>query len=151
MEIKDTARGRIEVQLRAWGAEIDKLRAKVDQEIAEAKKEYYEQVERLRGEIEEQVKKWSSEIALRDLRAKIEAELRAWGPEIETLKGRAARAEIEAKRMIEELKAKRKELKARVDKLRHAGEGAWEDVKGGIGKAWEELRPALQSAIAKFK
>ncbi len=30
MKIKDTARGTIEAQLRAWGAELDKLRAKVD-------------------------------------------------------------------------------------------------------------------------
>ena len=133
MEIKDTAREKVEAQLSAWGAEIDKLRAKVDQEIAGAKKEYYEQIEKLRGEIEEQVKKWGPEITLQDLRARIEAELRAWAPEIETLK------------------TKRKELTARVQKLKHASGSAWEDVKGGMGKAWEELKPALQSAIAKFK
>jgi len=151
MEIKDTAREKVEAQLSAWGAEIDKLRAKVDQEIAGAKKEYYEQIEKLRGEIEEQVKKWGPEITLQDLRARIEAELRAWAPEIETLKAKAGRAEVEAKRMIEELKAKRKELTARVQKLKHASGSAWEDVKGGMGKAWEDLKPALQSAIAKFK
>ena len=133
MEIKDTAREKVEAQLSAWGAEIDKLRAKVDQEIAGAKKEYYEQIEKLRGEIEEQVKKWGPEITLQDLRARIEAELRAWAPEIETLK------------------TKRKELTARVQKLKHASGSAREDVKGGMGKAWEELKPALQSAIAKFK
>ena len=51
----------------------------------------------------------------------------------------------------DELKARRRALKEKLSELRHASGGAWEDVKTGATKAWDELRPALQSAISKFK
>jgi hypothetical protein len=35
---KDGEAGRIELQLAAWGAELDRLKAKVDQKIAEVQK-----------------------------------------------------------------------------------------------------------------
>jgi hypothetical protein len=38
-----------------------------------------------------------------------------------------------------------------VSELKRASGAAWEDVKAGTSKAWEELRPALQNAISKFK
>jgi chromosome segregation ATPase len=148
----ESTRARIEAQLHEWGGELQKLKAKVDKEIAEAKKEYYEHLEELRDDIESQVRKWGPEgEGVKELRAKIEAELKAWGPQIKSLQAAADKAEGEAKRLIEELKAKRKVLKARLGEVKQAGDSAWEDVKTGAGKAWEELRPAIQSAIARFK
>ncbi len=154
--------GPIEAQLRAWGAELDRLKAKVDKEVAEAKKAYYEHLAELREDIEAQVKKWEAAVegfapgaeakkVVRDLRARVEGELREWGPEIEALRARAGRAESEARRLIEELKARRRALKERLGELRGASGAAWEDVRSGMVKAWDELRPALQSAIAKFR
>jgi chromosome segregation ATPase len=138
---------RIEVQLQEWGAAAERLRAKVDEKVAEAKKEYYERLEELRDEIERQVKKWDSRVAgikaeageaareaetvLRDLRAKVETELRAWEPEIE--------------------EARQKALKEQLTRFKEAGGAAWEDVRLGLGKAWEELKPALHRAIGKFR
>ena len=134
------------------GGELQKLKAKVDKEIAEAKKEYYEHLEELRDDIESHVRKWGPEgEGLKELRAKIEAELKAWGPQIHSLEVAADKAVAEAKRLIEDLKAKKKALKERLAEVKQTGDSAWEDVKTGTGKAWEELRPAMQSAIARFK
>lgn len=150
MESRETP-GMIETQLRAWGAELDRLKAKVERQIAESKKDYYEAIEELGEDIEATLKKWGKEGEFTELRRKIEAELEAWAPEIEALKGKAGRAEADAKEVIDELKARRRALKEKLSELKHASGGAWEDVKTGALKAWDELRPALQSAISKFK
>lgn len=146
---RDGEAGRIELQLAAWGAELDRLKARVDRKIAEAQKEYYEKLEGLRNEIGGQVEKWGPEI--QDLRARIETELREWEPQIHALRARADQAEDRARQTIDQLRARTRAAKAKLEELRHASEGAWVDVKTGLGKAWEDLKPALQSAIAKFR
>jgi chromosome segregation ATPase len=154
--------GMIETQLSAWGAELDRLRAKVEKQLAETKVEYYEHIEELRDDIEAQLRKWGKELesveprpsaedVIRDLRGEIETELRKLEPEIEALKSSASRAEADAKRLISDIKARRKVLKEKLGELKHASGGAWEDVKTGATKAWAEFRPALQNAISKFK
>ncbi len=164
MEEKPTIPGVIETQLRTWGAELDRLKAKVDRQIAESKKEYYEHIEELREDMEATLRRWGTELAsardraetesekaLAHLRAKIESELKEWRPEIEGLRATASHAQREADRLIEDLKARHRALKSKLGDLREASEGAWGDVKTGMGKAWEELKPALHNAIAKFK
>ena len=164
MDDKQKAPGMIETQLQTWGAELDRLKVRVDRQIAEAKKDYYEHIEELREDMESTLRKWGAELdsvrdraqsesqkALGQLRSKIEAEIEEWRPEIEGLMARASRAQSDADRLIDDLKARHRALKARLGELRHASEGAWGDVKTGVGKAWEELKPALQNAIAKFK
>ena len=164
MDDRQPTPGMIETQLQTWGAELDRLKARVDRQIAEAKKDYYEHIEELRDDMESALRKWGAELenardraetegqkALGQLRSKIEAELAEWRPEIEGLMARANRAQSEAERLIDDLKARHRALKARLGELRQASGGAWGDVKTGVGKAWDELKPALQNAIAKFK
>jgi DNA repair exonuclease SbcCD ATPase subunit len=162
MENKGAPPGMIETQLRAWAAELDRLKAKVEKELSEAKAGYYEHIEELRDDIEAQLKKWGKELesfeprtsaqeAVQELRRNIQAELSALEPEIEALKTKAGAAEAEAKKLINELKARRKVLKEKVSEFKHASGGAWGDVKTGATRAWEELRPALRNAISKFK
>src|SRR5262245_51919040 len=153
MEDKTTPPGIIETQLRAWGAELDRLKAKVEKQLAEVKADYYEHIEELREDIEGQLKKWGKDLESvePELRRNIQAELAALEPEIEALKNKAGKAEADARKLISELKARRKMLKEKLSELKHASGGAWEDVKTGTTRAWEELRPALQSAISKFK
>jgi hypothetical protein len=146
---KDESGGRIEMQLAAWGAELDRIKAKVDRKIAEAQKDYYEQLDELRGEIRAQIDKWGPEV--RDVRGRIEAELKEWGPQLDALRIRADQAEDRARQTIDQIKARSKALKVRLKELKHASEGAWGDVKIGLGKAWDELKPALQTAIGKFR
>ena len=45
MDSKGGTPGIIETQLSAWGAELDRLKAKVERNIAEVKLEYYEHIE----------------------------------------------------------------------------------------------------------
>jgi DNA repair exonuclease SbcCD ATPase subunit len=161
VESKETMPGIIETQLSAWGAELDRLKAKVERQLAEVRQEYYEHIEELRDDIEAQLKKWGKEVeslepssaqqVVRDLRREIEAELQRLEPELETLKGNASRAEAEAKRLIGEIKARRKALKEKLAEFKHASGGAWEDVKTGAARGWAEFRPALHSAVSKFK
>lgn len=134
--------GRIEAQLAAWGAELDRLKVRVDRRIAEAQQEYYERLEGLRSEIRDKIDTWGPEI--REVRERIEKELRDWEPQIDALKSRADQAEDRAREAG-------KVLTARLRELRTASEGAWGDVKVGLAKAWDDLKPALQSAIAKFR
>ncbi len=162
MDEKEAPSSMIETQLRAWAAELDRLKAKVEKQLAETKIEYYEHIEELRDDIEAQLKKWGREIesfeprpsaqeVVQELRRNIHAELTALEPEIEALKIRAGNAEAEARKMINERKARRKVLKEKLSEFKHASGSAWEDVKAGAARAWDELRPALQSAISKFK
>ena len=153
MEDIGTPTSMIEAQLRTWAAELDRLKAKVEKQLAEVKAGYYEHIEELREDIEGQLKKWGKDLESvePELRRNIQAELAALEPEIEALKNKAGKAEADAKKLISELKARRKMLKEKLSELKHASGGAWEDVKTGTTRAWEELRPALQSAISKFK
>ena len=162
MEEKWAQSGMIETQLRAWAAELERLKAKVEKQLAETKTEYYEHIEELRDDIEAKLKKWGKEIesfeprpsvqeVVRELRHNIQAELTALEPEVEALKTKAGNAEAEARKLINELKARRKVLKEKLSELKHASGGAWEDVRTGATRAWDELRPALQSAISKFR
>ena len=122
----------VETQLRAWSIQVERLKAKVERQLAEAKKETD-----LAGFVE--------------LRRNIERELAAVEPEIEALKGQAGQAEATARDLIDDLKAQRRAWKEKLSELKHASGGAWEDVKTGAARAWDELRPALQNAITKFR
>ena len=147
MEHGEVSRAKIETQLHEWGIDLEKLKLKVDKEIAD-----YEHLEELRDEIEAHVRRWGPEgEGLKELRAKIEAELTAWSPQIHSLQVAADKAEAEAKRLIKGLKAKKQAFEARLGEVKQASDSAWGDVRAGAGKAWEELRPAIQSAIARFK
>ena len=55
MEEKSTTPGAIETHVRTWGAELDRLKAKVD-------KEYYEHIEDLRDDITARIRKWAREV-----------------------------------------------------------------------------------------
>jgi ElaB/YqjD/DUF883 family membrane-anchored ribosome-binding protein len=51
-----------EAQLREWAADLEKLKARADRTVAEARKEYYEHVDELRAEIETKLKTWSKSL-----------------------------------------------------------------------------------------
>jgi hypothetical protein len=147
---------RIEAQLREWAAELESLKAKADRAVAEARKEYYEQVDELREEIEAKLRTWSKALEASQAKAEtaeaaaktlverlhgaIQTQLRELRPLIEDLRGRAEQAEKEAKRFAKEWGAKREPARAALGEL-----------KAGVEKAWGELKAALDSAITKFR
>lgn len=77
MSLKEAYQEKMEAQLREWEADIARLRAKADQTKAEAKIEYYQQIEVLRTKKEAAHQKLqelreTSEDAWEELKAGIE-------------------------------------------------------------------------------
>ena len=86
---------------------------------------------------------------------KLHAKLDEWSAEIDKLKAKAdktsAESRIEYQNQIKNLKQKRQEAEKKVDELRSAGEGAWEDLIAGVQLSWDTMEEAVKSARSKFK
>lgn len=85
----------------------------------------------------------------------MEAQLEEQRARLELLKARAKRAVADGKIMAyEELadaESKLTSAKAKLKDLGTASEGAWEEMKSGVDKAWSDLRDACKNASGKFK
>jgi hypothetical protein len=62
----------------------------------------------------------------------------------------AADAKIAAHEELSETDKRLGELKAKLAKLRTAGDGAWQEMKGGVETAWSELSKAATRAKKHF-
>jgi predicted ATP-binding protein involved in virulence len=86
---------------------------------------------------------------------KLDAQLREWNAQIVLLNAKAQNAKADAKieyyKTIEALQHKKDEAGTRLNKLKTAGDGAWEDLKTGAEKAWDEVRAAFHNAASKFQ
>ena len=86
---------------------------------------------------------------------KLEAQLKEWDAKLEELKSKAqdAKTEIQAdyEKQLAILASKRDLARTKVLELRQRTEGAWDDLKGGTEKAWEEMRKALDHIASRFK
>ena len=78
---------------------------------------------------------------------KLDAEIRELKAKAETLKA-DARAKLD--QVVDELDAKQKSARAKLDELGKASSGAWEHLKQGTKAAWEELETAVKKAAAQF-
>jgi len=85
---------------------------------------------------------------------KLEAKLDEWRAELQRLKAKAAGAEadveIELKERLIDLRAKRDHAELRLEKLRNAGEGAWQELKSGIERAVDDFGQAVKRARERF-
>lgn len=86
---------------------------------------------------------------------KTKAKLDEWNAEIAKLEAKArqekADAQMNLEEQIETMKKKRKSTEEDLDKLRQAGESAWEDLKAGVENAATSLGDAIRSAQSRFK
>lgn len=86
---------------------------------------------------------------------KIEGLVKEWDAKIEQLKAKAQQANADAKNhymdMIEDVKARKAVMQARLHDLKRSGGGAWEEVKTGVEGALSELEEAYRKALAHFK
>jgi multidrug resistance efflux pump len=75
--------------------------------------------------------------------------------EIDALEAKAEHAEAGARdayrKQIAALRAKQEEARTRLESLRTAGEGAWQDMKAGVEMAWEAIGEAIESAKSRIK
>ena len=86
---------------------------------------------------------------------KLHAKLDEWNAEIDKLMARADKAEadsrVEYQKQIDILRDKRAHAEQKLNEVREAGSGAWEDLKSGVQGAWDSMEEALKSARSKFK
>lgn len=86
---------------------------------------------------------------------KIEAQLDECKTEIDKMKVKLDKADADVKfelyRRIQNLVSKQAEAQLRLNKLKEADEGTWEDLKAGVELAWESLGEAVKSAKSSFK
>lgn len=80
---------------------------------------------------------------------KLEAQLTLWAVQIDDLAAKAdkagARATIEYRQSIDDLKIKRAMAQEKFDEFKAAGSGKWEEFKTDIEHAWSELAAAFSN------
>jgi predicted ATP-binding protein involved in virulence len=86
---------------------------------------------------------------------KLDTQLKEWDAEIALLKAKAENAKSDAKidyyKTIETLEHKQDKAKTKFQELKTSGDEAWEAVKGGVEKTWDEVKAAYHEAVSKFK
>ncbi len=84
----------------------------------------------------------------------MDAQLKAWDAEIKTLKAKALNAKADAKIEYEKqsatLEAKRTEASRKLQEIKASSADAWDSLKDGAEKAFDDMRGAVKSALAKF-
>ena len=87
--------------------------------------------------------------------AKLQAQLDEWKAEIDRLKAKADGAAADVKlayhKQIDEISAMQKDAWKRLSELKEVGDDAWQDLRGGIEKAWDSLGQALKAATSRFR
>lgn len=90
-----------------------------------------------------------------EYRRKLEEQLKEWNARLEELKARSdklgAEARAEMERRIETLRSRRGEVQERLDALRDSGETAWGHLRGGLEKAFEDLKTGVSDALAAVR
>lgn len=88
-------------------------------------------------------------------RQKLEAQLAEWDARLDSFAARAKRASAEAwidyENELEGLRRQRRAAAESLSELGRRGEDAWQDMKAGTEKAWDELGKALDRVAARFE
>jgi len=86
---------------------------------------------------------------------KLEAQLKELDVLFDNLKLQAslgtAELRTEVEKQLESLTHKRSAAQAKLNELSRRTEGAWEDLKVGTEKAWDEMRQALNQIAERFR
>lgn len=86
---------------------------------------------------------------------KLKAQLNEWNAQMHKLEAQMREAQAEGRgryqKYLDDVKEQQRQAQEQLDKLRHAGEGAWEDVLEGTRRAWEEYRKSLEKAWQRFR
>lgn len=76
--------------------------------------------------------------------SKLDAQLAQWDADLDVLKAKARRAEVDARvnydKAIDALQRKHAEAGVHLVKLKAATDETWESVKAGTEKCWHELK-----------
>lgn len=87
-------------------------------------------------------------------RQKFEAQIEELNARLAVVRAQAKRlaadAQIVAHEELADTDRKLAELQARLTALRSAGDGAWQDMKGGVESAWRDVNQAAGRALQRF-
>jgi chromosome segregation ATPase len=85
---------------------------------------------------------------------KFQGKLDEWKADIDKLKAKATQAKadlkIEINRRIGDMEGQQQEVEKKIQQLRQASEGAWQEIKVGVQQVWDKLEDAVKSAKSKF-
>jgi hypothetical protein len=88
-------------------------------------------------------------------RQKLEATLAEWDAKLDVLSAKTKKAtadgRINYENELEALKGKRAAARKTLEEFGQRGEHAWEDMKDGMEKAWDEMGKALDRVADRFK
>jgi len=86
---------------------------------------------------------------------KMSAKLHEWQAKIDVLKAKADQAgadqKMKYKEQVENLRTKQQHMREKLDELKAASEGTWEEVKKRVDRAREDLEGAVEKLTKKFK
>lgn len=86
---------------------------------------------------------------------KMAAQLKEWDDKIQKLQAKADKAKADARteyqKEMQQLQQKRTEARDKLQQLQQAGDEAWEELKTGAEKSWNDLKSAFENAKAKFE
>ena len=86
---------------------------------------------------------------------RLKSMLDEWNVEIDRLAERedkaGSNAKIEYHKKLDELRAKREDIKIRIDAMQKSGDDAWEDLKFDLESSWEFLREGLSVFKSEFQ
>jgi protoporphyrinogen oxidase len=86
---------------------------------------------------------------------KWEAQLKIWDAKLDQLSAKAQKATAEARinyeNDLEDLKRKRAAAHKTLAALGKRGESAWEEMKDGAEKVWDDMTSAMERVAARFK
>jgi len=121
---------------------FDELKETLDRTISKFKKSEEEMAERVSRKKKAYLEK-------------MESQLREWNTKIEILKARAEKSKAEAKTKyfeeIKELRKKQDTVKQKLHEIGESGGEAWEDLKGAMDQALDELKKGLKQALSRVK
>ena len=87
--------------------------------------------------------------------AKLTAQLHLWNARLATWKAQADIAQadmhIAMQHQIDALHSRQQDMYQKLEALKEATDESWEELKTGIGKAWDACKEAFDNAAAKFK
>ena len=80
--------------------------------------------------------------------SKLEAQLKLWSAKFNELAAKievaGQEAKIDARKRVDDMKAKLKVAQAKLDEAKAAGEDKWDKFKSGVEASWKELEGAFQ-------
>jgi hypothetical protein len=86
---------------------------------------------------------------------KLEAQLNEWEAKLKLLSAKAQKATADARigyeNEIKLLKSKRAAARKALAELGERSDSAWEDMKDGLEKTWDEMGKAIEKIAARFK